>query len=886
MQSTRQFYSTFLILFFCFPLFSAGIKGIITDSKGQPVPYATIYVKELGTGTTANIEGKYVYRLSAGTYNITFQSIGYESVVSRIKIDNGFVETNVVLKEQTYELKQVEVTSDGRDPAYTIMRKTIAKAKFHTNQLNSYKAQVYMKGTGRLIDSPFFLRKAIKKEGIDSSFAFTSESVSEIFYKRPNYYEEKVISVYTQGNDNDTSPNAYINASFYEPDMEGAISPLSPKAFAYYQFIYEGFFVDRGYEVDKIKVIPRSKGDNVFEGTINIVDGQWSIHSLDLTTYKLGIGINIKQVFAPIEEKAWLPISHQFKVTGKFFGFKFEGSYLASVSDYKIEINPDLEYEMEVIDEAVETELAKQIEKNSKVKTTDIEKRLSEGKEVTRKELKKMLRDYEKEEQKKEKEPKVEEIVKYSVDSLATKRDSLYWEKIRPIPLTKLEIRGYKVTDSLAVVEKEEARKDSLGIRKNKKGTGFGIGDLFFGGSYGKTKEKRFYIKPSVNTLQFNTVEGYNFQYGFGYRQNFKNSNRWFIEGKARYGFSRKELNYHFVTGVDFNRKKASSKAQVGSEGEVVNKYRDIGRLRLSGGKYIYQYNSDNPIHPLVNSITTLLSEHNFIKLYEKQFVKGSYYKRINREWSFQSALEWSERSVLQNTTSHVFFNKDNREYTPNIPFNFETSADFATHQATIASIGLRGKPWQKYRIRNGRKSAISHSSPTISIDIQQGFYDKNIANQSNTNFTHFEAGFQHHFNVGYRGKMDVKFKIGAFANNENLQFLDYKHFLGNQTIFSTTDPVGSFRLLDYYAYSTKGFYATVHAHYQFRKLLATQFLELQFLGIKENVFVNYLNTDYSQNYFELGYSIDYIARIFRLEFVTSFQDFKYQDFGISTYTD
>jgi len=52
-------------------------------------------------------------------------------------------------------------------------------------------------------------------------------------------------------------------------------------------------------------------------------------------------------------------------------------------------------------------------------------------------------------------------------------------------------------------------------------------------------------------------------------------------------------------------------------------------------------------------------------------------------------------------------------------------------------------------------------------------------------------------------------------------------------------------------------------------------------LGIKENIFVNYLNTDFSDNYFEAGYSIDNIARFFRLEFVSSFQDFKFQDFGV-----
>ena len=192
---TRHLIFTVFFIFSNIALYAGGIKGIITDTNGNPIPFATIYVKELGTGTTSNVEGNYVYRMSAGVYNVTFQTIGYETVVKRINVSNAFVTTNITLKEQTYELEQVEVTSGGRDPAYTIMRKAIAKAKFHTNQLDKYTTQVYIKGSGRLIDSPFFLRKMIAKEGVDSTFAFTSESVNEVTYTRPNKYEEKVISL-------------------------------------------------------------------------------------------------------------------------------------------------------------------------------------------------------------------------------------------------------------------------------------------------------------------------------------------------------------------------------------------------------------------------------------------------------------------------------------------------------------------------------------------------------------------------------------------------------------------------------------------------------------------------------------------------------------------
>jgi len=46
-------------------------------------------------------------------------------------------------------------------------------------------------------------------------------------------------------------------------------------------------------------------------------------------------------------------------------------------------------------------------------------------------------------------------------------------------------------------------------------------------------------------------------------------------------------------------------------------------------------------------------------------------------------------------------------------------------------------------------------------------------------------------------------------------------------------------------------------------------------------LFVNYLRTPQSNDYAELGYTIDNIFRIFRLEFVQSFQGWEAKDFGV-----
>src|SRR5688572_6549410 len=371
---------------------NSGIRGTVKAESGELLAYTTIFVKQTGSGTTTNEKGIYEMVLPPGKYEVIFQYLGFETAVRDVEITNSIIVLDIVLKTQITVLETVTVKSGNEDPAYTIMRKAIAKAKYHTQQIDKYTARVYIKGAGTLKDYPWLAKKQIEKAGVKKGQVFLTESISEVKYTRPAKFEEKVISIRSDGKDNNTNPNPYIFGSFYEPEIAETISPLSPKAFSYYKFEYQGTFKDRNYEVSRIKVIPRSKGDDVIEGVLYIVENWWSIHSMDIRTSKLGIGINIKAVYAPIEDKAWMPVSHRFKIDGKVFGFEFEYNYLATVSDYKIQLNPELYVDteqMEVVDEKIEKEQAKQIEEKFKPKskkdvakaeqTKQLQKRLSDG---------------------------------------------------------------------------------------------------------------------------------------------------------------------------------------------------------------------------------------------------------------------------------------------------------------------------------------------------------------------------------------------------------------------------------------------------------------------------------------------------------------------------
>lgn len=841
---------------------SGGVRGVIADEAGNELSFATVFVKQRGTGTTANVEGRYEIHLEPGRYELVFQHLGRRTEVRVLDVRDRLEELDVRLAPQEIMLEAVTVGAEDEDPASSIMRRAIAKANYHRNVLDSYSARVYIKGTGKLKDYPWLAKKALEKEGIEKNRVFISESVSDIKFTRPNKFEEKVISIRSDGKDNNTSPNGYIFGSFYEPEIAGTITPFSPKAFSYYKFEYLGTFKDREYEISRIRVTPRSKGDNVVDGIINIVEDDWSLHSVDLHTVKLGIGVQIKSTCAPIEDKVWLPVSHQFKIDGKVFGFEFEYNYLASVSNYAVVLNPSVYTpKMEVVDEKKEPTLAKEIEqvqrrnrKKEHGETVQLQERLAAGEEITRKELKTIIKDYEKEERKQQKEPEVISDVTFTIDSAAFRKDSLYWAEVRPIPLTREEITGYEKSDSLAAVERARAEGDTLKASKHK---GFQPWDLLIGDRYKIGEHSNFRIDFPMPG--FNTVEGFNIVYRVAYGVVLQDSNRTRLTVRpvARYAFSREEFSGYLNLSLRNTNH----------------------RLDVDAGRYIAQFNRENPILPVVNTFTTLFLEKNLMKLYERDFAEVRYRRRINPFISVTTDWSLADRRELFNESDYKLVDRKRIEdYTPNQPVH-ETIQDtgFPEHRAFVGSLGISARPWLKFRIRNGRKREIQSSSPTLTFDYRKGFAE---VFSSDIEFDQVELGVKHELRLGVRGALHFWLRGGMFLRDESMYFMDYKHFLGNQTPFSTTDPVGSFRLLDYYRHSTNDKYFSGNVHYQFRKFLVTTIPLVRVTGVRENVFINYLATPTSNHYTELGYSIDGILRIFRLEAAAAFREGRYVGYG------
>ncbi len=863
---------TFLLLSFG-NSFSNGIRGVIYDVDGESLPFATIYVEELGTGTSANQEAYYEINLPPGDYTLQYKFVGYESVTKKISIGSSLVQLDVYMEKQTLLLDELVTTAKSTDPANWMMRKAIAKSSYHRQLIDAYSGTVYVKGKGRATSIPFYFEKLLKKEGIDTSTLIITESVSEVSFKRPNQFSEKVISVYaSKKSDFNANPMRFIAGSFYQDEIAASISPLSTKAFQYYEFKHLGAFMDGGHLINIIKVTPKVRAPNVFEGTLQLVEEDWALYSVDLKSQiELGLEIQLKQIYQNINDLAWMPISYQFDIEGKLMGIGFEFKYLASVADYKITLNPALPKKIQLVDKD-DPETKDQIdnsETSKSVAAIQQSNKTNETAVVNTKDLSKIMDRYQKNQSDSLAKIDVIGVYDYSIDSTAFNQDSLFWNKMRPIPLSTSESRGYAKIDSLNIISEEENKKDST---KNAKRSSFEPFDVVVGGrySFGKDKDWRFIIYNALLGVQYNTVEGLNIDYSLGLRKNLKSK----LDSTQ---FMQKDYTLNRTPFILLKPTLRYAVARKALTGKVLAKYQfRKGYVSVQGGRYISQFNDLPAIFPLMNTSFTVMWEQNFMKLYEKDFIEFNFEKDISQQWNIKAQIEYDKRYRLLNNSFYSLVDWE-REFTPNLPINVDPIQEFDGQNALTTHIKLTYKPKVKYMINNGKMLPLNNGTPVLSLAYMKGI---NGLVGSEVDFDRIEFEFRDEYEIGKKGTTYFSAKVGTFLNNNALGFMDFAHFPGNRSFLTQLDPVQSFRLLDYYLNSTDKYYAQAFLYHQFRKFLVTQIPAIRFMGLKENFFVNYLFTNQSNNYSELGYSLDGIFKFFRIEVVTNYEDFKYKSIG------
>ncbi len=93
--------------------------------------------------------------------------------------------------------------------------------------------------------------------------------------------------------------------------------------------------------VNTIRVTPRRKNEPLFNGTIQITEEDWRIYSLDLQITKdyaleLVDTIRISQIHSSIDNDIWKTKSQVAYIAMKVLGFDFTGNFVNVYADYDL----------------------------------------------------------------------------------------------------------------------------------------------------------------------------------------------------------------------------------------------------------------------------------------------------------------------------------------------------------------------------------------------------------------------------------------------------------------------------------------------------------------------------------------------------------------------
>lgn len=843
--------------------YAQGIKGLIKDSNNEAIPNATIIVEKMSTGTVANSNGEYELSLPSGKFTILFEALGYQSISKEVEVSEDFVILDIILLDRVFQLNEV-VINNGEDPAYDIMRKAIALAPYHLNQIKSYTSNVYLRGSVEIKTIPWILRNQLKTNGeipIKEGDIFAEESVNEIKFEAPDKYHQRVISINSNIPESASAPIPSMQESFYSANTNGMVSPLSPQAFKHYRFVYQGFSRSNNTNICKIKVIPRQASTELYSGEIYIVEDAWTIYSVNLSNENTFGKIEFKQMFTPLIEDAWMPVSYSINASGSILGISGSFSYNGSVNYNNVEINKAL-LRPAILKPLISNDTTS-LAISQKAKSTKNQKFLEE---VAKKDklnnrdmikLAKIMKEEAKSDTAKNQSLEIKDNTTFLIEKDAKLKDSTYWNSNRPIPLTITEKKALQVDSTQ--LKKEKIQKDSTDKKPNKLGKV--LGDIAFGTSHKICKDSSITLGYGgligFKQLQYNTVDGFAFRQ-LGYLE-------WRADSTHKLTLKR-EFGYAFALNAGM--------------GEFASSYTYAplrrGFIEFKSGCQSSDYNQNNGIKPFVNSAYTLFARENYEKLFEFHYLSLKNKIDLVNGLVLNLKLSYNKNRELDNNSDFSFFYKNSREFTSNKPDNANYNDEKSCNTA-IAEIELEFTPFQHYKIEKGTKLAIYSKFPTFNLHYKKGI--DNIA-LSSSDFDFLEGGINQWINMPASRSIFYTISGGGYLNKNNLPFTEFKHFNTQPLEFNVVNFNNSFTLLDFYKYSSSDYFVEGHFQYTSPYLLIKRLPFLSKQIWSESLYAKYLTNELIKNYCETGYSINHLFLVANAGVFAGFENGKFREVG------
>lgn len=685
------------------------------DNQRERLPLASVEIKDQKMGQITKDDGSFSFSLERGQYDLIVSMVGFKTRVVTFFITNQDTVENVILEiNDTANLDEIIIKAKYRDRAEEFVRKVVQQKGEHQAGIGNYSCNIYIKAIQ--MDST----DAKKKKEEDSLYKedFSKMSLAEISIRldkntNGNIKEER-IGVKKLGNtDNlfyltttDGDFNIYNNL-IKAPAISSLpfVSPVSYSGLVAYRFKTVKTERVGRRKIFTISVRSRLLSNATVEGELTIMDSLWVILKAEFRLPAAHLPENdffeVKQEYMKVTVPAdsgaantWMIKQQQFNYYSKTKSGKRYGETTVAYSDFELNKNFRRNYF------------------NSEVSATSSE---------------------------------------------AYQKDSIFWNSVRPVPLTAKETMYAKHQDSMYQVMKSDAYLDSIDRVLNKI-TWQRV--LIFGQILNDHKKERTWILPPLTTvIQPISFGGTRINLLFAYRKTYESRKNLELDFNTSYGFRNHDLNGRFGLKRMYNPFNGG-------------KYKfSIGR----GFEYIYP--GDAWINVLKRSNVYL---NNSIEIgHELELFRGVH--MIN---DFEIALR---RTVANYKINERVDDVLGGILTDNRPI------DFQPYNAVYGQIKLHFTPKLRYIREPKEKIYLGSKWPTFYVEWRKGI---NGIFDSEIDFDYLEFGILHKIKLGVAGETNYVIKTGDFVNTKDLRVIDYK-FMRRGDPFFFADPQKSFQALD-----------------------------------------------------------------------------------------
>lgn len=749
------------------------------DEYNNPIPYARIYVKNFtNVGAITDDEGKYYFGLDLGSYEVIYKCIGFEEQTVQVIIEkNEPTIQNIYLKQKQNELSAVEVTTKRKNMGWMIVQQVIDNKKNMIQQFDSYSCEIYIKGV-ETFDKKVRNEKIEDEEETDPKDVFQEQkdeikaklegedrlNMVEIqltkHFQYPNNIKEIRTGYDKIGNPDQIYFQSTVSGDFnfynslvkkFDLHQTPIVSPLHPSGILSYKYKLTEINTVGNDTIYTVEVSPRSVGTTTIEGKLYILKDEWVLTKVDLSMHKGNLkkydDFRIVQEFEK-RDSLWLLRKQNFEYSTKYGRETVFGATQVVYSDYVI--NPQFD-----------------------------KKFFSNEVGITTKE--------------------------------AYERDTSYWGKIRPIPLTPEEQRKKFTQDSLKAIYTSEAYLDSIDANFNKI-TALKV--LWFGIEHrNREKKTQWYLSSVGDIIELIQIGGIRFGPGVEFFKKWENQKWIDISSDLTIGFNNADLR----GGLNF--------------------YHLYNPKKL--GRYSVWYNKSANLINWNNSYLDMANRQN---MYLNNRIGAWHSIEILNGLYVSTAVTIERRSPFSLDYKFVTWLDDAIDNGP--PLQFEA------YNAFRSNVSLSYTPAQKFMTEPNRKVVLGSVWPTFSVYWEKG-WDGPF--NSVVDFDYVSFGIEQDFQIGTMGQSKYKIRGGNFINQDSVFYIDKKFFRKSDQdmIFKYvfTNPLQNFQNLDS-SYQTEKLYIETHYIHHFNGAIVNKIPYMKKTGIKAIVGGGFIYLPEHENYF------------------------------------